>query len=108
MVVVFAMYLHALIRLYLEVLTLCALHHRSLHLHGEVVAAVLVLAMGAMVANISKLRSLANNNLTTLVLDLILSLHGYRNLSLILRVMARILMLTRIRQPWMPARVMAE
>ena len=97
MVVVFAMYLHARIRLYLEILPLCALHHRSLHLHGEVVAAVLVLAMGAMVANISKLRSLVNNNLTTLVLDLILSLHGYRNLSLILRVMARIVMLTRIR-----------
>ena len=108
MVLVFAIYQHALIRLYLEVLPLCALHHRSLHLHGEVVAAVLVLAMGAMVANISKLCSLVNNNPTTLVLDLILSLHGYRNLSLILRVMARILMLTRIRQPWMPARVMAE
>ena len=108
MVVVFAMYLHALVRLYLEVLPLCALHHRSLHLHGEVVAAVLVLAMGVMIAHVSTKSSLVNYSITTLVLDLILSLHGYRNLSLILRVMARILMQTRIRQPWMSARVMAE
>ena len=97
MVMGIEIYLHALIRLCLEVLPLCVLHLSLLHLRGVVEAAVLVLAMGVMIANISTKRSLVNYSITTLVLDLILSLHGYRNLSLILREMARNIMPMRIR-----------
>ena len=100
--------LHALIRLYLEVLPLCVSIRRSLHFLGEVVVAILVLAMEAMLANIIQLSSLEYSILPTLVFDLILILHGCRNLSRSPRAKAWMVMLTMCRQPWRSARVMAE
>ena len=99
MVMVFAIYLHVLIRLCLEIIPPCVLPHRTLHLHGVVVVTVLALAMRVMIMTLSMLVRLSIDNFTTLVLDLSLKLHGYRNLSIILMVMNRSLKLTKIRKP---------
>ena len=89
MVIGIVIFPHVLIHLRLEVQPLCFLHVSVFRFRGVVVAAVLVLAMSMAIMAISKLDidTLIIN--ITLVFDLILILHGFRNLSLIRTVMAR-------------------
>ena len=98
MVMVFAIYLHVLIRLCLVILPLCVLLRRTLHPHGAVVFKVLALAMLIMILILSMLLRILADNVATLVLDLMLKLHGYRNLGIILMEMTESLKPTKIKK----------
>ena len=107
MVIGLTIYLHVLIRLWLEVFPLCVLHQILLHLRGVMEVLVLAVTVRVMDMNINIASDFTVHFILTLVFDLISILHGCRNLSLNLTGMARTPMLTELRNAWRSLKAVA-